>query len=86
MSALFCLTALHLALVRVLGGVKDIHWPLAADRTLYDDGQILPDCLRHGNEDAGIVQVLLICRPTDTFLVALLRAWALLEGQSGEEQ
>jgi hypothetical protein len=86
MSALLSFAVLHLALVGVLGGIEDIHWPLAANSTLYNDRQVLPDRLRHRDEDAGVVQVLLVCGPANTFLVALLRAWTLLKGKSGEEQ
>lgn len=37
MSALLCFAILHLALVGVLGGIKDVHRPLAADSALYND-------------------------------------------------
>lgn len=43
MSALLCLAILHLALVGMLGGIKDVHWPLTADGALYNDWQVSPD-------------------------------------------
>lgn len=78
--------ALHFALVCVLSRIKYVHWPLAANGTLHDEGQVSPDRWRHRDEDARIVQVLFICWPANTLLVALLCTGALLERQSGEEQ
>jgi len=42
--------------------------------------------LRHGNEDAGVVQVLFVRWPVDAFLVALLRTGAFLKGQARQEE
>ena len=42
--------------------------------------------MRHRDENAGIVQVLLVCWPANTLLVALLCAWAFLERKTREEQ
>jgi hypothetical protein len=85
-SAFFCFARLHLALVGVLGGIKDVHRPLAADSALDNDWKVLPDCLRHRDENTGVVQVFFVCWPANTFLVAFLCAWAFLEGQAGKEQ
>ena len=76
--ALFCLPVLHFALVGVLGRIKDVHWPFAADGALHNNWQVLPDCLRHRDEDAGVVEVLLVLWPAFAFLVALLRTGTLL--------
>ena len=78
MPALLCLAVLHFALVRVFCRVEDVHRPLAADRALDDDRQLSPYGLRHGDEDAGVVEVLLVLWPALAFLVALLRTRALL--------
>ena len=76
--ALFCLAVLHFALVGMLGWVEDVHRPLTADSTLDDDWQFPPYGLRHGDEDAGVVEVLLVFWPAFAFLVALLRTGTLL--------
>lgn len=86
MSALFCFTVLHFALVCVLGRVKDVHGPLAADGALDDDGQVAPDGLWHGDEDAGVVEVLLVLWPAFAFLITLLRTGTLLQWQTGQEE
>jgi hypothetical protein len=70
----------------MLRRIKDIHRPLAANSALHNDRQVLPDCLRHRDEDAGVVQVFLVLWPADAFLVAFLRTGAFLEGKSGEEE
>lgn len=86
MSSLFRLAVLHFALVRVLRRVEDIHGPLATNGTLDDDREVSPDGLRHRDEDAGVVKVLLVLWPTDALLVAFLRARTLLERQAGKEK
>lgn len=85
MPALLCFAVLHLALVCVLGRVKNVHRPFATDRAFDDDRQLSPDGLRHRDKNAGVVEVLLVLWPALAFLVALLCTGALLEWESGEE-
>lgn len=82
----FSLTTGPLPLIRMLRRIKHIHRPLAADRPLHNDGQPLPHRLRHGDENARLVQPALVRRPAGALLVALLRARALLQGQAGDEE
>ena len=86
MPSLLGLTILHLTLIRMLRRVKDIDRPLASNRPLDDDRQISPYGLWHGNEDTGIVKILLVLWPAGAFLVALLSSRALLQSEAGDEE
>lgn len=77
---------LHLALIRVLRWIEDVHRPLATNRSLDDDRQSAPYRLRHRNQDASIVKILLVLWPADALFVALLRSWTLLQRQTGKEE
>lgn len=84
--SLLRLAVLHLRLVCMFRRVKDVHWPLTADGTLDDDWQIPPDSLWHWDQDAGVVQVLLVCRPIVALLVTLLSARTFLERKTRKEE
>lgn len=86
MPSLLRLPTLHFALIRMLRRIEDVHRPLAADSALDNDWQVAPNGLRHGNEDAGIVKVLLVLGPADTFLVALLCSRTFLQWKSRKKQ
>ena len=85
-TPLLSLPLLHLILIRMLRRIKHIQRPLAPHSPLHNHRQLTPDRRRHRDEDAGVVQVLLVLWPAGTFLVTLLGAGTLLEGEAGDEE
>ena len=78
--------AIRLPLIRMLRRIKHIHRPLAPYRPLHDRRQPLPHGLRHRDQDARLVQPLLVLGPAGAFLIAFLRTWAFLEWEARDEE
>ncbi len=83
--SLLSLTVLHLVRIRMLCRIKDIDWELQPNRALHNDRQVPPYGRWHRDENAGVVQVLLILVPSDAFLIAFFGPGTLLEGQTRDE-